>query len=50
MSVILHVLHIDVKVGDYTEPIPESTIIEPHGRGVPEAILNGRSPPPGLPE
>ena len=25
-------------------------IIEPHGRGVPEAILNGLSPCPGLPE
>ena len=25
-------------------------IIEPHGRGVPEAILNDRSPLPGLPE
>ena len=25
-------------------------IIEPHGRGVPEVILNGRSPRPGLPE
>ena len=25
-------------------------IIEPHGRGVPEAILNDRSPRPGLPE
>ena len=26
------------------------TIIEPHGRGVPEAILNDRSPRAGLPE
>ena len=26
------------------------SIIEPHGRGVPEAILNGRSPRPDLPE
>ena len=25
-------------------------IIEPHGRGVPEAILNGCSPRPGLPK
>ena len=27
-----------------------NTIIEPHGRGVPSAILNGRSPRQGLPE
>ena len=26
------------------------SIIEPHGRGVPEAILHGRSPRPGLPK
>ena len=26
------------------------TIIEPHGGGVPEVILNGRSPRAGLPE
>ena len=29
---------------------PGGPIIEPHGRGVPEAILNDRSPRPGLPE
>ena len=29
---------------------PCGTIIEPHGRGVPEARLNDRSPRPGLPE
>ena len=28
----------------------QNIIIEPHGREVPEAILNGRSPRPGLPE
>ena len=30
--------------------IYKHTIIEPHGRGVPEAILNDRSPLAGLPE
>ena len=30
--------------------LSSGTIIEPHGRGVPEAILNDRSPRAGLPE
>ena len=29
---------------------PADIIIEPHGRGVPEALLNDRSSRPGLPE
>ena len=32
------------------KPIIYHTIIEPHGRGVPEAILNDHSPRAGLPE
>ena len=29
---------------------PSIIIIEPHGRGVPEAMLKGRSSRPGLPD